>query len=245
MRLLCFFIWALVLLLPTSGWAAFSVVDHVADKSGIGGSFTSAAMNSTGATGLVCGLTSYDLATEPTLSDSKGNTFTPLTVINITNLLRVRLLYVAAPSVGSGHTFTVTISGGNSYSSVACLALSGMHATPFDQENGTPITPAATSAQPGSVTPSVDNEILITVMGFDDGESSATIDSSFTISDQINANYYWWGIALAYKIQTTAGAENPTWSWTGSTRAVSAIASFKAAAAGTDQTFGFLKRRAR
>lgn len=211
-------------------WAAIAVVDHVADKTAAGGTFTSATMNSTGATGLVCGLTFYDLATEPTLSDSKGNTFTGLTKQPITNLLSTRLFYVAAPSVGSSHTFTVTSSGGNSYSSVACLALSGTHATPFDQQNGATHTPATTSGQPGSVTPTVDNEILVTAIGFDDGESSATINSSFTIADQINANPNWWGIALAYKIQTTAGAENPTWSWTGSVRATSAIATFKASA---------------
>ena len=123
--------------------------------------------------------------------------------------------------------------------SLAVKAFSGVQATPFDQENGATLTSAGTSHQPGSVTPSEANELVVTGIGFasEATESNVTIDSSFLPGTMV-IDVDWsqvtdgdhFGSALAYKIQSSASAENPTWTWTGSNRAVAAIATFKSIA---------------
>jgi hypothetical protein len=164
---------------------------------------------------------SYGVAVS--LADSKSNTWIPL--VEYGGGPRIRLFYCLGPTVGSGHTFTGTASGG--FPSVSVLALSGvLAASAFDAENG------AAAVQPGSVTPSEDNEILITSLSFYPS-NTVSINSGFTISNQVDfSNGVNMGLAMAYKIQTSAGAENPTWSPSSSfTEQASAIACFKSAAA--------------
>src|SRR5204863_2222713 len=83
--------------------------------------------------------------------------------------------------------------------------------------------------QPGSVTPSQDNEVLVTGYGGDTNATTATIDSGFTVSDTFayvgGSNM---GGSAAYLIETTAGAKNPTWS--AGVNGPAIIATFKAVA---------------
>ncbi len=103
--------------------------------------------------------------------------------------------------------------------------------TPFDVENGA-IQYVGTTLQPGSVTPSENNELIVTGLGFYPS-GVLSVNSSFTISDQVNyVSSAAMGLGAAYLVQGTAGAVNPT--WTDSTTATSlaaVIATFKAAAA--------------
>lgn len=201
-----------------------ALVSNVSVGSPGGNSVTTGSITTTGATLLVAVLTDYDAFSAGAISDSKGNTWTTLTTSN--NVSRCRIAYVANPTVGTGHTFTSTQSG--EFQPALCVAaFSGVVTTsPFDQQNGTTFSGATTSS-PGSVTPSAANELLIAGIGFD-SSNTVSIGSGFTITNQVNsvpdAHI---GAALAYKIQTSATAENPAWSWSSSSNGAVRIATFK------------------
>lgn len=187
------------------------------------------ACNFTGASPIATGVLNTSTATllvvvssnftgSATITDSKSNTWTDLSEYTAANGNKVKISYVVNPTVGSGHTFTAT---GN-LPGLCAMAFSGVKtSSPFDQANGA-VTVGGT-LQPGSVTPSENGELLITGVS-NDTSATAAINSSFTGLVQVDT------IAMAYKVQTTAGAENPTWSNLGGGSSVAAaIATFKVA----------------
>lgn len=178
---------------------------------------TSGAIDTTGATLLVAAVTYW---VEPSRSDSKGNTWVAVTASEYGYDPKVRFYYVKNPTVGSGHTFT--LGGSGSYSLLGFAAFSGTDTSAnVDQQNG------ATGTQPGSITPTADNELIVCMIG--SYAASRTIDSGFTeICDLAGGGGPGYGMCLAYKVQTTATAVNPTWSENNAT----AIASFKAGGGG-------------
>ncbi len=211
---------------------AYSPLTHVSAQStgGSGNGFTTGAIDTTGADLIVLVTSWVDPFTPGTPTDSKGNSYTGLTTRTNTNDNAVRIWYKQAPIVGSGHTFTAN--GNGTYQTLCAMAFSGSVSTPFDVENGGPSSGTVTSLATGSITPTQDNELVIAAVSYDD-TTSLSIGGSFTIADQgafVLNNAV--GGALAYLIQTTAAAANPTWSWTNSQKASAAIASFKAAAVG-------------
>lgn len=179
----------------------------------------------------------YDSGGTGTFSDSKGNSWTlctrPATTIeNLASGSYVRIAYCYAPSsVGASHTFSIS----PSYGSIHAIAFSGAAAAPLDvQAAGYGSNAAnATTNQPGTATPSVDNCLLVAGLGVGDSGNPSSIDSSFTLSTGISASTgVRWGGALAYLIQTTAGAVNPTWTWTNSSANGAVMAAFQAASGG-------------
>lgn len=213
---------------------AISIVVTATAGSATGTNVTTGAVDTTGATGLVLIASTYaGGGAVDSISDSKGNTWTALTP-QATSFPRVTIYYSIPTSVGSGHTFTNTVTAG--FPSLAVYALAGTHATTFYdsvQSGANSNSGAATSLQPGSVTPSQANCIVITGFGNDPGAGSLAIDSSFStplVTTYLAANHE--GVGAAYIIQTSASAVNPTWSWSGGARASAPIAVFRAAAAG-------------
>ncbi len=200
---------------------SIAVVTNGLKSSAGAATVTTNAADTTGANLLVVGF-EYLVAAippgsiTPTLTDNKGNSYRTLTIKTNAGGVSTVLAFVNNAVVGSGHTFTLT----NLYpffGSIKYLALSGasIH-LPFDKQNGAIDAASAISGglQTGSVSPSVDNEIIITALVATDtaGGETFAIDSGFTISDQIDysaGNNY--GSALAYKIQTTKAAVNPKW----------------------------------
>lgn len=159
-----------------------------------------------------------------------NNTYTALTAYQ-NGIQRLRLFYCKPTYTGAGHTFEVQ-NNGPTYPAIAAFAFSGVKATsPVDQEIGLS-TGSGTSAQPGSLTPSQDDCLLIAAANVYPG-GSVTIDSGFstgsgaTVISSMPGAYF--GGGIAYKIQTTAGAENPTWSWTTSGNKLATMVSFLAA----------------
>lgn len=195
-------------------------------------SVTSDAIDTTGYDLIVIGITSTVNA-PGTPTDSKSNTWTALTRID--GSVDAQFWYCINPTVGSGHTFSTSTSG--SYPSIFVLAISGAAAAGFDQQNGS--TTTATTIQPGSITPSEDNELIVTLCTNDDVSNTLSINGGFTIAQQaVTVAFQAEGGGLAYLIQTTLAAANPTWSWGGSSEAVSTvIASFKAAGAAATQNY--------
>jgi hypothetical protein len=188
---------------------------------------TSSAVNTTGVDLLIMSVGYYNPAqdsTLPAVSDSKGNTWTPLTVHNTgTNAANV-LFYSKNPTVGSGHTFTIS----SNYSSISVAGFSGSDTTaPFDQQNGAGTT-SSTSLATGSITPSAANELIIAGGGTGGGGTTlVSIATGFTVAQTDNGGSQSFPSALGYKIQTTATAENATFSISFSNQIAVTIASFK------------------
>ncbi len=190
----------------------------VANAALTGGQDTSA-VNTTGANLIVILIAG---GSDITPSDNKGNTYTGLT-IHSQGGDDSRLWYCYNPTVGTGHTFHQQWS----YECIFAAAFSGVAASPFDQENGSN-TAGATSLQPGSITPSEDNCLIVTGLMAGNSNSNHAVNDGFTITNSINGvNGVNYGGAMAYLIQTTATAANPTHSWTSSVVAALSIASFK------------------
>lgn len=201
---------------------------------GTNSSATTSGINTTGASLLTAVVISYIGSAEPTLSDSKGNTWTPGTVRTGggANVSRARLWYVSSPTVGSGHTFSA--SGSTSFPAIAVSAWSGVDTvSPADQENGGGASASATSLATGSITPAEDGELILAAWGFDQAgtPSFPSADLSFTVLDSLfNVAGQSFGIVHAYLIQGTAAAINPTLTWGSSSPASALIGSFKSAA---------------
>lgn len=212
---------------------AVSFLANAASASGAPSTVTTSPIDTTGADFLFL-LVACDAGANPTVSDNKGNTWTALTsYVNGANI-RIRPYYCIPSSVGSGHTFIAT--GSFVYASVLVEAFSGVKQTsPLDVENGA--SGFASTLQPGSVTPSENNELLISCLGINSSGTPISINSSFNKTDELNfvggTNY---GGALAYKIQTTASAENPTWTRTNTNGMAASIHAFKAATASGQPT---------
>ena len=192
-------------------------------KAGAASTFTTGAVDTSGCSLLVV-LLSYNAV--PVLSDSKSNTWTPLTAQAGAGGSS-QLYYAANPIVGAGHTFTAT--GVNKFAVVSMAGFGGVVSlTPFDQQNGT-AGGAATTIQTGSITPLFAGELLIAGVAGDSAATAPTIDTSFIITDATagSAGNFQMG-GLAYLIETTIAAKNPTWTTTAANAQSAVIASFRA-----------------
>lgn len=173
---------------------------------------TTSSMDTTGADLLVAILNFYhiDVVSPATITDSKGNTWsTVLSTVATNYTLRQ---YVSRPtSVGTAHTVSWGESTDPTYPSLIVFAFSGSVASPADQSTGATKASGTTLAT-GSVTPTENNEVLVAGAGWD-AAATPTIDSGFSTPVQVSAvGAQHVAVAASYKIQTTAGAENPTWS---------------------------------
>ena len=187
---------------------------------------TTAAVDTTGADLIVAVVSDFG-TTRATFSDSKGNAWTPLPTTQLGTSAACRIFWTRPTSIGSGHTFTATQT--NSFPSINVLAFSGGATSPVDQQNGATFS-AVTSAQPGSITPTENNELVVSALTSDNQALSLSA-SGMTVSSNVTQTTNCERGALAYVIQTTATAVNPTWSWTLSSNGALRSASFKAAAA--------------
>jgi hypothetical protein len=183
-----------------------------------GNSVTSSALDTTGANLLVVAVVTFGAGTTPT--DSKGNTWTGLTVESGSS--NVRLWYCLSPTVGTGHTFSHNSTG--TYPAIQVFAFSGVDS--FESQSG-----FASSYQPGSLTPAEDGALLVSTVASGAASSGLAVDSSF-IGLEFTPNSAGQHVpgGTAYKIQTTAGAENPTWSWPSSSPNAVTMAVFKPSA---------------
>lgn len=138
-------------------------------------------------------------------ADTGSNSWTGLTERAGTSGGAVRMFYKLAPVASATHTFT---NGSNTLTDMAVLGFSGVDS--FDQESGQAFQ--FTPEQPGSLTPTTDGTSLF-VTGMGGGLStSGTVSGPFildTFSALIGGTSYSRG--SAYFIQTSSGAQNPSW----------------------------------
>lgn len=201
---------------------SIALVAHAAASSLTGTGVSTGAIDTSGASLIVIATALFATSVIP--GDSKSNTWTPLNSY-LGSFGAVRLWYCSNPTVGHGHTFAVFGVDPN-YPAIAVAAFSGVVVPgPFDVQNGH--FTGDTSGQPGSITPGQNNELLITAVFARNGVPSS-IDSGFTVTDLVNFSSGGLGIGMAYLVETSATAKNPTWTGTGLN--ATSIASFKAGA---------------
>lgn len=231
--LLVTFVCALFWAVPSQ--AAYSCSSSNFHTIAVGASpLTTSAINTTGADIIFVSVSAQVGSLALAITDSKTNlSWTELTE-KATADARIVIYYHKNPTVGSGHTFTATIAGAATNPVITVLACSGSNtSSPADQETGA--TNTSTSIQPGSITPTTDNQVVVTAVTSGGGGSPTfAIDGCYStqITDSTGNAGGNYAHAMAYCIQTTAGATNPTWSTWSSSAGAAVISSFKAAAAG-------------
>lgn len=189
---------------------------------------TTTGIDTTGAALLVAAVME-EVGTTSSVSDSKGNTWVPLTAaVEAVTGLRVRLWYSIPTSVGSGHTFTVSTSV--HFPGVWFAGFSATNPVPLDVESAGATQTSGTTIQPGSASPRASTELFITAFTRSgaNGESG-TIDSSFTVDANLGQTNNADGVHVAFKIQTTKAAENPIWTTSSGIARAAVMAVFSAA----------------
>ncbi len=194
---------------------SFTLLSHLGFIGGPNGG-TSSGIDTTGASVLIWHVSGYNQLPS-TLSDSYNNDWVQVeTVLSTYSGGGYRVTYIAFPApsqIGTGHTFTAL--GSSQFISFCVAAFGGTCGfAGFTHANSGFVT----SMQAGSTTPPMNGCLLIAGLSMTNGISGAVgIDSSFSIIDQVAYSYgTYFGSALAYYVQPTAAAVNPTWSWTGS-----------------------------
>jgi hypothetical protein len=167
-------------------------------------------------------------STPNVFGDSKGNTWSTAKTVqnNGTSDGQLNLLYVQAPTVGSGHTFNFNK---ECFSSIYVLAFSGSVTSPLDVTNSGSNASTETSQASGSILPTQNGDLIITGLMGSGLVSGISVDSSIIQANAAgggtpNENYT---TGLGYFAQSTAATINPTWSWTTARSAAAAVASFK------------------
>lgn len=184
--------------------------------------------NTAGATGLI-GAAVDTSGGSGIFSDNYSNVWNPLVAETI-DIIFIRLFdVVSSPVSGTGHTFTVT--GTGTFPSVAALGLTGSGAFDTQQNSANGANVSALSA--GSVSPTQDNCIVVTAAATRNNAGTFTIGSGFIIAQQLDNDGNHFSLALAYKIQTAAEAENPQWQWNGGTQDAAAVIAVYRAGAGS------------
>lgn len=193
---------------------AIDFINSVEIPGGSGGG-TSDPIDTTGANLLVISGAWFTSDDPPT--DSFGNTWKE--ALSESNAgFGLGVYYSLNPTVGADHTFTLT----SEFSCGSVQAFSGVGSI-----GGSSATNAssASSIQPGSITPSPSGALFIAAISENAAptDDSVAVDSDFILTDQQPfTSGQFFGSAMAYLIQGSAAAENPTFSWTGSAVAVNA-----------------------
>lgn len=210
-------------------------ITWIASNHGAATSSTTGAIGSTNTTGAnfcVVAISYYPGASGviTSVTDSPGNTYTALTVSSDAVNTATVLFYAKNATPSATHTWA--ISGNNTPfpgSTVACFNNVNT-TTPFGHESGATGLVTAT-LQPGSITPSSNGALIVSVLGLCGGSASTfAIDSGMSAPSASEISPFAagssCGAAISYKIQGTAAAINPTWTYGVVTNLSSRIADF-------------------
>lgn len=187
---------------------------------------TTAAIDTTGAKLIVL---TAGMDANATVSDSKGNTWSALTQLSggsdlNGNANAARFWYCVNPTVGSGHTFTVS----QGYAAISAMAFSATGTPSFDAQATGGGSWSATNLQAAtSLTPAAANGLVVSGVCLGGLASSPSINGGFTVASSVNGvSGTSYGVGAAYLIQTTAAAAQPTWSWTNAAGSATVLAAF-------------------
>jgi len=227
--------------IPSQGFGAIAYV-ATANCGATSGSLDTCTTGSANMTGvnLLVACVGWGGTGTPAISDTSSNSYTGRTSQADTFGVSVKCYDAQGATVTSSMTFTVTTTGSQAPSLIVMGFSGALTSSGFDQTNGSSPGSGVTSVQPGSITPSVNGEVLIDAQTLTDGaQASISIDSGFSTPETVSfsgGNHY--GVSMAYFIQSTAAAINPTESWTTSANAANRQYSYKPAStpAGTGYT---------
>lgn len=187
---------------------------------------TTSPINTTGADLIIFGAVSSDGDTL-TFSDNKGNSWSPGSKSGA-GWMESIIAQSVPSSVGIGHTFSIS---GGSFESIYVFAFSGSNAAPVDQSAGATGSVGANALNPGSITPSVNNSLIVSLVGLYTGASPNPTLGGLSPQEQVApAAGITYGGAMGYAIQTAKAATTQAWAWANGIGAPAArIASFKPA----------------
>lgn len=169
------------------------------------GAGTTPPLDTRGATLLVAFISNYAPGSAANVTaDSQSNSWSGKTPQSIGNI-KGRLFCVENPTANEFHTISFSGDGAG----IIFAAFSGTEiASAFEEENGYAAS-SVNGIQPGSVNPDNDGSLIIAGCAVDNSVTQ-TVDSGFSIIADVafegGANE---GLALAYKIQSTAASINP------------------------------------
>jgi hypothetical protein len=185
---------------------------------------TTAPFSTIGASLVYFVVSDFQSSAKTTLTNNHGDTIIEGTEQSTVGGARVRLCWIINPTSDANYTVTATGAGSN-YPSICAESRGGGNVAPFDQQNGAQIN--NTFGSPGSVTPTENNELVVTVEGHS-AAGSLSVDSGFgSLRQQDFVGGTSFGSAMASLVQTTAGAVNPVWTTTTSQISAAAIGTFK------------------
>ncbi len=194
---------------------AFTLVTSMHEPGVSGVATTSAGISTTGCDFLVAVVGGYIAAGDPALTDNQSNTWGNLTKRETAVVAEITIFYTTnypANTHGSNHTFTFGGTG-TSYPMIALLGFSGARSSSVFDTGKDSGAIGNLPLQPGSLTPSEDDCLVIAGIAHNTPVESPTINGGFSspVVELQNAGNCVGG-AIAYLIQTTAAAANPTWS---------------------------------
>jgi hypothetical protein len=171
----------------------------------------------------------------PTISSSPSLTWNARTAyVRGGTTTRTQLHWALATSVSDTHSITSSVVVA-SFPVVGAIGLAGTEtSTPYDTENGA--NSGGTSVTVPSITPSANGAVLVSCATGSDNDGTDSMDAEAGFTEGTESHYSagaHWGLRMAYKIQTTATAEDTVWDMTaGSNEWVATTAAFKAPSAG-------------
>lgn len=185
---------------------AYALISSVAAAIN-GNNATTGAIDTTGANLIV--VISGAVSATPSITDSKSNSWTDLTVYGST--LTGHISYSSPSSVGSGHTFTANGSGNPC---LAVMAFSGSVGSPFDGAENGGNTAAGMSQASGNVTPSTTGCLVVTGLIYNVDPNTVSVTAPFTPATVGIAavSGLTFGAYFSHEIQTSIVSRNPTWS---------------------------------
>jgi prepilin-type N-terminal cleavage/methylation domain-containing protein len=174
-------------------------------------SLTMGPISTAGANAIAVAVASFNGITSVTHSVGSDGNATALTAA-AGNSPSNQFFYWQNPSTGGSDTFTVT-STGALYGTACVYIMSGISGIYSSAQNENPT--GGTTCQPGSITPSGSNQVVITAFGVYTPTGAPTINSSYsTPVYNSGAGGTAYAEAGSYLIQTTGASTNPTWTWT-------------------------------
>jgi hypothetical protein len=148
-----------------------------------------------------------------------------------------QIWYVEAPSVGANHNVTITTSAGGMFATGEFMAWAGSlnAANTLDVETGN-ASGAAAPINTGSITPTVNGELIITSWAAENDSSGASVATGYSApaGAYINTLGNAYGGFSAYQVQSTAASINAVWQYGSGGNGLHAacIASFKPSTGG-------------
>ncbi len=213
---------------------AYSLISAVsATAPGLNSDATTGSIDTTGATLITVVGVCLDLNALALIDNKSNSPYTSAATYDVGSL-RTQIFYFVNPTVGSGHTWTLT---NNRAKDISVAAWSGSAtSSPLDQTSaGGNNGGSSTTYTTGSITPAQDNELVIIGLQTEGTDTPPfSVGSGFTSATAVTGVAGTaFGSALWYLIQTTAAASNPTVTIaTGSNNAQGIQASFKASGGG-------------